>query len=377
MRIALMFMLALYLLLGPAPAGAAAVSAVEDDEKRLWLRAEEEEKKLDASGMIYRNKDIEEYLNSVIRKLASPVQLKAVPIRVSVIRERICNAFAFPNGRIYIHSGMLAAMENEAQLATLLGHESVHALNRHTLYELRDAKGKTAFSATLGALTGGFLLPFGQLGALASIRGYSRDMESEADTEGFRMLVRAGYDPTEATKIFIILQKEAAAEDIKEAFFFASHPKLQDRIDNYEYLLKSEHAGRRVGDTNTERFLRGIGPLLLDSAEWDIKAGRYENARGSIGRYISGNGETARSVFLLGESYRQSGQKEDAPKAVEYYLKAVTIDQFYPDPHRIIGMLAYKRNDREQARKSLERYLELSPNAADRGYIKEMLKNLH
>jgi predicted Zn-dependent protease len=372
----MLFMLALHLLCGAVPAGATA-SVPEDDEKRLWLRAEEEEKKLDGSGMIYRNAQIDEYLDSVIRKLASPEQLKAVPIRVSVIKDRVCNAFAFPNGRIYIHSGMLSAMENEAQLATLLGHESVHALNHHMLSEIRDAKGKTAFSATLGALTGGFLLPFGQLGALASIRGYSRDMESEADSEGFRMLVRAGYDPAEAPKIFIILQKEAAAEDRKEAFFFASHPKLQDRIDNYEYLLKSEYADRRVGDTNTERFLRAIGPLLLDSAEMDIKAGRYESARGSIGRYISGNGETARAVFLLGESYRQSGQKEDAPQAADYYLKAVTIDPAYPDPHRIIGMLAYKRKDREQARKSLERYLELSPNAADRGYIKEMLKNMH
>lgn len=376
MRFVLLIMLVLSLISGPDTTGAAD-SATEDDEKRLWLRAEEEEKKLDASGIIYRNKDIEEYLNSVIRKLVSPVQLKAVPIRVSVIRERICNAFAFPNGRIYIHSGMLAAMENEAQLATLLGHESVHALNRHTINELRDAKGKTAFSATLGALTGGFLLPFGQLGALASIRGYSREMESEADTEGFRMLVRAGYDPAEAPKIFIVLQQEAAAEDIKEAFFFASHPKLQDRIDNYEYLLKSEYADRRVGGTHTERFLRAIGPLLLDSADLDIKAGRYENARSIIDRYIRGNGETGRAAFLLGESYRQSRQKEDASKAAEYYLKAITIDPSYPDPHRIIGMLAYKRNDREQARKSLERYLELSPNAADRGYIKEMLKDMH
>jgi len=377
MRAVLLLLLALQLSSSLALAGdPAAAPVMDEEEKRLWLRAEDEEKKIDTSGMIYRNPDIDAYLNAVLRKLVPSDRLKTVPIRASIIRDRSYNAFAFPNGRIYVHSGILAAMENEAQLATLLGHESVHALNRHMLSEIRDAKGKIAVSAVLGAVSGNVLLPFGNLGALAAIKGYSRDMESEADSEGLRMQVRAGYDPAEAPKIFLILQKEAASEKRSEAYFFASHPKLQARIDNYEALLKTDYADRRGGITNPEGFLRTVGPLLLDNAEMDMKSGRHEVARGSIARYITGNGETARAVFLLGETYRQSGQKADVPKAEEYYLRAITLDPAYPDPHRVIGTLAYKRKERGQAQKSLERYLELAPNAPDRGYIKEMLNNL-
>ena len=249
MRYFLLIMLAFIMLCGHVSAGqtdaAGAVTAADDEEKRLWLRAEEEEKKLDSSGLVYRNTEMEKYFDAIVRKLILPEQLKAVPVRVSIIRDASYNAFTLPNGKIYVHSGLLASMENEAQFAVLLGHESVHALNRHTLKELRDAKEKMVASAILGALTGNVFLPFGQLAALASIRGYSREMESEADREGFSMLVRAGYEPLEAKKFFVILQREAKAENRAEPYFFASHPKLQERIDNYENLLKADFAGKR------------------------------------------------------------------------------------------------------------------------------------
>jgi len=376
----LLSVMALVALLGPGlpfdMAGTGTARAQDDEERRLWLRASEEEKKLEESRLIYKNADMERYLESVVRNLVPPDKLASVPIRASIIRNRACNAFIFPNGRVYIHTGMLAAMENEAQLATILGHESIHALNRHMLRGINDAREKTAISAVVGAMTGNVLLPLGQLGALASISGYSRDLEAEADREGFRLLVRAGYDPRETTKIFAILQKEAVAEGKEEPFFFASHPKLQERIDNYDSLLKSEFADNRGGTKNADRYMSTFGPLLLDSAEMDLKAGRFERARSCLGRYLSVNGEGARAYFLLGETCRQDDKKPDIAKAREYYLKSALLDPGYAAPHRALGLLAYKQNDREQARRSLERYLALSADAPDRRYIEEMLQGI-
>lgn len=349
---------------------------LEDDENRLWLRAEEEEKSLDTSGLIYRDKKLDAYIDVVVRKLIPPELLARVPISVTVIKNPYYNAFTFPNGRIYLHSGILAAMENEAQLATLLGHESSHAIGRHMLKEMRDAKDKTAFSATLGALTGNVILPFSNLGALAAISGYSRELETEADMEGLRLLVQAGYDPAEAPKLFAILQKDARDETQKESFFFSSHPKLQERLDNYNKLLKSKYAEKQGGVTNAGTFLQAVSPLLLDNAELGLRAGRIAIARQCVERYLAVAGDNARAYLILGETYRQSGQKEDIAKAKEYYLKAATLDPSYPDPHHFLGLVAYKLNDRELARKSLERYLVLFPQAPDRGYIEEMLKSL-
>ena len=100
---------------------------------------------------------MEQFLESVIRNLVPPDRLVTVPIRASIIRNRACNAFIFPDGRVYIHTGMLAVMENEAQLATILGHESIHVLNHHMIRGIHDARGKTAISAVVGAMTGNVL----------------------------------------------------------------------------------------------------------------------------------------------------------------------------------------------------------------------------
>ena len=350
--------------------------APEEDEKRLWLIAEKEEKSLDSSGLIYRNVALEGYLDSVVRKLATPEMLTALPIRISVIRNPYLNAFTFPNGRIYIHEGMLVQMENEAQLATIIAHEMSHATGRHVVRELRNTKSKTAFFATLSSLTGNVLLPIGQLAALSAIQGYSRDMETEADTEGLRRLVAAGYDPAEAPKIFTIMQKEALDEKIPEPFFFGSHPRLQERLDNYVTLLQTDYYGKAGGTTNTAVYLRMISPLFLDTAGLNLKRGRFEAARQAIEKFLTVRGDDAGAYYLLGETWRQSGGKEGASKAREFYLKAAALDPAYPDPHRAVGLIAYKMKEWEIARTSFERYLSLAPKAADRGYIEEMIKNL-
>jgi tetratricopeptide (TPR) repeat protein len=119
-----------------------------------------------------------------------------------------------------------------------------------------------------------------------------------------------------------------------------------------------------------------FGPLLLDSAEMDLKAGRFERARDCLRRYLAANGDSARAYFILGETCRQDHKKADIAKAREYYLKSSLLDPAYADPHRALGLLAYKQNDREQARKSLERYLALSATAPDRRYIEEMLQSI-
>lgn len=356
-----------------AVGGAPTASPQDDDERNLWLRAQEEEQRIDTSKSIYRNPEMERYLDGVIRNVVPADQLAKMAIRVSIIKNRSCNAFMFPNGRAYVHTGLLAAMENESQLAAVLAHESVHALHRHMLREVQDSRAKMSFTAVLGALTGNLLTPFGQLAALASVKGYSRDLETEADREGFRLLVQAGYDPYQAPKAFQVLLKEIQDDGEKEPYFFASHPNLQARIDNMNELLKGMPPAQ--GKTNQEAYLQTFAPLLLDSADMNLKAGRYQRARGCASRYLAARGDNARAYLLMGESYRQDG-KPDLAKAREYYRKAAALDPGYAEAHRMLGLVAYKQHDREQARTSLGRYLELSATAPDRGYIEQMLSEL-
>ncbi len=180
----------------------------EEDERRLWLRSEEEQRVLNRSGLIYKDEEVEAYVNGIARRLHPEETSGQIPFKIFVIKNPFLNAFAFPNGVIYVHTGILASMDNEAQLATLLAHEMTHVTHRHLVKMVRDMKNKTAFLATLQMVTSG-LGPIGSLagalgtiGTVAAVTGYSRENETEADVEGFRVMALAGYDVEEAPEPF-------------------------------------------------------------------------------------------------------------------------------------------------------------------------------
>lgn len=386
MRLLLVALAFIFLMTGCAPAHLQPVMsenfAFELDEKRLWLRSAEEEKVLDESTLIYKDEALAAYLEGIAARLQPPEVQKAIPFRIRVIKNPHLNAFAFANGAIYIHTGILAEMENEAQLATLLAHEMAHCTHRHMLRETRNIKNKTAFMATMQAVliafggVGDLASLLGQLGTMAAIAGYSREMETEADMEGLKRLISAGYDPSESPKLFVHIKREIEEEKIKEPFFYGSHPRIQERIENYEVFLKTGYADRQDGIENADVFLRKVQPVIIENVRLNLKAGRFHTARRQIDKYLTMRPDDPKAHFLLGETFRQSGAADDLETAKGHYRKAIALDPAYADPQRALGLIAYKQKDTRLAKELFESYLSLAPRAADRGYIEEMLKNL-
>lgn len=352
----------------------------EEDEKRLWLRSEEEQKILNRSGLVYRDEELETYLNEVVKRL-QPIEIfDHIPFKVFIIKNHLVNAFIYPNGALYIHTGILAKMDNEAQLATLLGHEMTHATHRHLIKRFRDIKNMTAFfstvSVTLGGVGGGIgelTVLFGALGTVASVAGYSRELETEADMQGLQLMEKAGYDPEEASKFFSHLKKEIEEEKKKEPFFFGTHPRLQERVENCEQFLKRQSQDRKGGIQNPEIFLQKIHKVLLDNSRLDLKAGRFKIAERGVEKYLAIKPDDPRAYCLLGEIHRQKAEKGDTEKAKEHYEKAISIDAAYPDSHRGMGLIYYKQGEMILAKKFLEQYLFLSLEAPDRAYIEEYI----
>jgi len=116
----------------------------ENDERRLWEQAREEERKLRDKATLYRDPILEDYLNQVALRLEPPEirQQDTIKIRVYPIKDPSLNAFTYPTGSIYVHTGLLARLENEAQLGIVLGHEMTHATHRHALEFERSARNK-------------------------------------------------------------------------------------------------------------------------------------------------------------------------------------------------------------------------------------------
>jgi len=380
-----LLLLAVAALSGCASTNLAPVSSngnfrIEEDEKRIWLRSEEEERDLNRSGLLYEDKELEAYLNDIARKLQPPAVYKSIPFKIKVIKNPYLNAFTYANGVIYVHTGILARMENEAQFATLLAHEMTHSTHRHGVKEFRHVQNKSAFLATfrttLGGtpIVGGLVNALGELGTMASVSGYSSDLETEADTEGLKLMVKAGYDPQEAPKLFEQLKQELEEEEITEPFFFGTHPRVKERMKNYAKLLKGEYKERRGGTKNAELFQSKISRLVLDNAWLDLKGGRFKQAQRGAEKYQAKKANDARGYYLLGEVCRQRGEKGGGEKAKSYYQKAIAINPGYPDSFKAMGLMQYKQGEKGSAKKNLKQYLSLAPQAADREYIEEYLK---
>jgi predicted Zn-dependent protease len=350
------------------------VGSMDDAEKRLWLRSTEEEKILDESGFLYRDEKLQDYLTRIAEKLRPEEAPDRLSFKVRIIKNPYLNAFAFPNGVLYVHTGILARMDNEAQLAALLAHEMVHCIRRHALKAYMNAQERNpshpqALAKSEGA--GDPMRAFGHSEAAASMTGYSKEFEAEADTLGFSLMVKAGYDPGETLNIFKYLEEELVREKMGESFF-GSHPNLQSRIKNYQTLLDSRK--EEGGIKNEEIFLENLHGVLLDNASLDLMAGRFFQARQGIEKYLKVRPDDAKAYYLLGEIFRQRGEEGDPNRAKSYYEKAISLRSSYADPYKAMGLIYFKEGERRLAKRSFETCLSLSPHASDTAYVERYLK---
>lgn len=365
-----------------APFGKEKDLQLEEEESRLWKWAVKEQKFLDKSGYIYEDPFLSAYVNEVAWKIIpEECKEKGLSFQVKIIKNPLLNAFAFPNGFIYIHTGILAKMENEAQLATLLGHEMTHVINRHAVQEFKNLKGKASLLVTVrvAALSlgvcGSIVNKLGRLGVMASITGYSRELEREADQIGFNLIVKAGYDPKESLKLFEHLKREVEEQKIKEPFFFGTHPRLKERIESYNHLIKTCHVKDKC-EKGTERFIEKILPLILDNGMLDLSMGRFSSAQKSFEKVLNKEPHNAIAHYYLAEVYRQRCEEGDIERAEKEYLLATQFDPHYPASYKGLGLIYYKQGEKEQAIKHFERYLFLAPQTKDSGYIKQYLQSL-
>ncbi|HKB07607.1 MAG TPA: M48 family metallopeptidase, partial [Candidatus Polarisedimenticolia bacterium] len=287
------------------------------DELRLWDQAKEEERKLRDKVPLYQDPILEDYLNQVARRLQPP-ELEGqslIRIRVASIRDPTLNAFTFPTGSIYVHTGLLARLENESQLAVVLGHEMTHATHRHALEFERSARNK-AIGFSIAAVAASILVAekagekaqegdwqsayvieqvanivvgLGlQLAFVASVNGFGRDLERQADEVGLERIVTAGYNPRQAPRVFEILKDDHGDDRKMEVFFFGSHPRLDERIADMNGLLSTRYSG--VGSegrtTDTREFRMRMRVLVRDDAAENIRLGRLGNAEAEIGRVL-------------------------------------------------------------------------------------------
>lgn len=355
----------------PRPIPVTRPLTADEEEQMIWRRAQEELDAINDSGMLYQDVEIENYLNRIAAKLHANSISSDFSFQIKVIKDPSLNAFAFPNGVIYIHTGILARMDNEAQLAALLAHEIVHCTHRHSLRTLRSIKDRTqANNARVRELA----QLLGITGSITSTSGYTRELETEADRVGLDLAVKANYDPREILNLFELLKQEIELEGIEEPYFFGTHPNVRQRIENVNNWLAEKYHGKITGIKNTDVFQSKISRLVLDNARLDLRQGRFFVAQRTVEKFLAVKQDDARAYFLLGEIFRQRGRQDDAAAAIKNYEKSISLNPSFPEPHKAMGLIHYKDGEKRLAKKYFESCLLLSPETIDRAYIQGYLK---
>ena len=174
---------------------------------------------------------VSQYVRQLGQKLESTMPQPTWPYEFHVVQQKDINAFALPGGPVFINLGTVQAAQNEAQLAGVMAHEMSHVYERHSTKQASKQAAAQLPLGVLGALLGdglgGALARAGlQFGAGSIFLKYSRDMESQADAVGARIMYNAGYDPLQLAVFFQNLEKEGGAQS---AQFFSDHPNPGNR----------------------------------------------------------------------------------------------------------------------------------------------------
>ena len=344
---------------------------ISSDEGGLWSLMDREETRLRRSPFSIRDPQLRGYIQDIVCRLGAE---HCPDIRAHLVHTPLFNANMAPNGMMQIWSGLMLRMDNEAQLAAVLGHEMGHYLARHSVEQLRDIKSRSAFGQFLGLF--GLAGAVGQLAVLAGSFAYSRDKEREADRIGVILMRKAGYDPAEAAKVWenLLLELKArpGGDPTKTSPMFAGHPPAEERNAVLTQLAEAAPGGV----TNEDVWQQRIRPFRREWLLDEVKRGQYEESLSLLTRMIKRTASQPELLYARAEVYRLRAKDGDLDTAVGDYLAAADVGGEPPETHRGLGMIYRLRRQLPEARSSFARYLELAPDAPDYPMIKSYLEEL-
>ena len=346
----------------------------QEQRERILFETREQETKFVAQGRLYGDPALDAYLQSVLDRLYPD---KRGEYRIRAYRDTEFNAFAVATGNIYVHVGALLRLRNEAELASVIGHEGGHLVGDHMYRGTREGKSVARLGTALSVVLAATIHIDPGLGAMASystMAGFSRDFEREADHTGIERLVAAGYEPKAAAPVFERMAREVDLRKIKQApYVFADHPKLLERAKS----LAEYAAAAPAGELRRTEFVAATQAARVAALE-----AIHERKDGAaLVALLGDEGETAEFApageFLLGEGYRLRAADGDEQRAFEQFARSIELHPDYAAAYGGRGRLYARRGEREHALEDLERFVALAPTAREAPFARQAIDRLH
>jgi predicted Zn-dependent protease len=391
----------------------------KEPDIKLFEECEAIDRQFERRGLVYHDAAVEKHLADIAAPLVPGAPLERVTWRFRILRDPLVNAFALPNGSVYVNTGLIARLENDDQLAGVLAHEIAHAANRHAYAFNRKLRRDTVVMEALGIGMNGPFAPMGVAGdvnpAVASwaAQGYGRTMEEEADRTALERMKQTGRDPAQLARMLAVLDSRLDSAPVP--MFWHDHPMR--RISSVKKALALTHDVPAGAD---DGYIDRMRPALIQSIQLGLDSRCFRSALAAAQRLVQATPDNPESLFWLGESYRALGprtplpshaeldvwgrlsasrhivtrtEEEDAKKlastvggraalaenrarAEEAYRKAAALDATQALPHLGLGMLFEQEGKTDLAQAAYRKYLEISPEGTDRERVERRIASL-
>jgi predicted Zn-dependent protease len=225
---------------------------------------------------LVENPQVQAYVSQIGMKMAKASERPNLPWEFHVVNDASVNAFALPGGYIFVTRGLMTYINDEAELATVVGHEIGHVTNRHSVQQISKAQ-VAQLGLGIGSIVSSDVARFAGLlgqGLGLLFLKYSRNAENEADLAGFRYALNQNYDVREMANVFKTLDRVSAASGGgKLPEWLATHPNPENRVAKTEARLDTLHKDLSNSILNREQYLQQVQGLAFGE---DPRQGFFE-----------------------------------------------------------------------------------------------------
>jgi len=353
------------------------VSDKSSVEAGLWHQSDKIERELNLSAAVIQDAALNRYVKSIQSKVAGDYNND---IRVKLLEAPVFNAGIFPNGAMFIYSGLMLRAETEDELALVLAHENAHFIENHSLERHAAATNANVGNLVFSVATLGYGSLVSVLVAASAYSNFSKDNEHEADNQGVVRIGELGYDQNQAIDIWTNLLAEREASSNKKTKkraskspIFGTHPSSPERVKQMQALVTTD---KSVTSQSKADYRARIRPHLLEWFEAELQQRDFGSILHLIDRMESVPGDEGKLNYIRGRVFQLRDEGDDAAKVLKAFEAAANHSDAPNTLWRDLGDVYQSSGEREKAVTAFRTYIRKDPMASDKALIEFMIKDL-